>query len=262
MRFKDFLLSEEPGLPTPEILSRSDAVEFIQAHCKQAVTNPIPLFRGSTITDPHILDLAGAFRRSKDNSNAVNILFDHLNPAQEPRTKSIIMSTNRIMASAFGRLMGVLPVDYAKLSIATEDFIDMEINPHFGGKRRRFTVAGFGRFLDDAIFHSKVRSYEDVKSTFLSRTEEQIADSSNHLIDIGQGFSMRTDFFGGDSVEEIWTQIEKAISELPIADQSIHDKDLGKGLKHPELWTSSKCIIVPMDLFKEVREEDENEDEV
>jgi len=130
--FKQFL-AEEAIVPWKEVpLTASASIKMINEYCVDAlncyINNNIVLYRGFAKGGKQInstgslINTSGSYRTSKDSYNLYMLIMSFIDGIPN-RSNSIICSTNRTYAGAYGNVYAVFPYDNTPIAVSDrEDF--------------------------------------------------------------------------------------------------------------------------------------------
>lgn len=250
--FKQFLA--EAGAHKTKI-DAAEAVRLINAHCRDALANKEPLYRGmrGTDSDGFILHGEASKRHSANTSNYYTIILDHFLPADgfPKRSESIILANNSGTASGFGEeVYAIFPYDGVKIGICYGS--DLWFSPSFkiGNSDRKNQINDWNETWEYHDLPST--SYED----FVRAIKERI----------GTGYDKKSKWYS--SLAEIFgtaSNVEPALKEAYSSDTLKMELATSKTIdnyenKSHELWISGKCVAIRLSEWRKMQAGNDDHD--
>jgi len=262
----------QTNIPTEEL------EVFIKKNCSEWLENPVKIYRIIDYKNEEAFLQTPIKRYSRDNSNYYTLLFDNLNKEYPKRTKSLICSLTNKSYLIDGELYRVIPIDGAKWGVLNThdiyysfDKINKYVGEHRGAVINSFfNDVGFvfnepnNFFLSQYVFtdkqKEKVKGIKPVSDTnyiqfkkVLKKNEKIIKDILKNDQGIVNELSNSSNYF----IKFILNNMEKSwldMIEDVMKDDSIKLKKTSELVedKTREIWTDSKCVLVPEKIYKNI----------
>lgn len=228
-----------------------------------AVTNGGLLFRGQhdLFKEVRQINPAKGFRSSRDTNNIYQLAMD-ISPAMKDypsRGKSLICSTSPGDAGGYGYTYALIPANGAKIAVSEEsDFLEQTIHDSIvSDEIRAFGADLQGLARDCGLKKESFESASELNKAFSKLKPKKFVDAlvarASNTIGSGaaamllkefeQNVNNRFDYLAADSMSPL--QLDLRL--VPYG--SFHSD------KPVECWVSSKCLMIPMPIFKSMMQE-------
>jgi hypothetical protein len=229
-----------------------------------AVTNGGLLFRGQhdIYGEVRQINPAKGLRSSRDTNNIYQLAMD-ISPAMKlypSRGKSLICSTTPSGASTYGYAYALIPENEAKIAVSEEgDFLEQTIHDSivadeiraFGPDLQGLVKDCGGKVKDTfetAAELNKIFSKLNAKkftTALVARASNTIDSGAEAMLlkEFERNVNNRFDYLAADSMSPLQLDLRLAPYGSFLSDKSV------------ECWVSSKCLMIPMKIFKGMMQE-------
>jgi hypothetical protein len=253
MKFKTFLEAKAEG-SSKQVFEPIDHIhEFLKRHCSDSlwmIEQDKPFYRGFGKLQwdhpPAFVNLSKTARKSQNTNNFYTEIFDNHPEMQDfpKRSKSIICSTSKGYASAFGSVFAVIPVNGSKIGLVGEqDMWDL-----------RTTLFGKSLSLIDANYFLKnLLDYDEEDESCLNalvKFDEALKTVNSEIIERLRFVEKYKRVISSDFLKELFDSYSpRKTGLLAKTTATLESSKIIQG----EVWFDKGAVIINIDDWQDLQ---------
>jgi len=238
---------------TKEELDLSKLNEFLEKNCSDAYNYSPPVLwggfrveRNGSHAKPWLIDPSSGERRSENTMNGSNqytLIMDNSPYLKNypKRSKSFIGSTSFTVARSYGEPCAIFPVNGTKIAVCPYmDLWDTKLDLRPVGGPQKGGIDAINYYLSELGFDQK--TYGDLVAYGNNPKTQEFIDTTHYIREENK-----------IPANKIISYLQEQLSPDQAGFKLLDISQLGEDEFNKEIWFSGPCVVVPYEIYKELK---------